>query len=384
MKNIIISHTNYQNYGGEDSNFLEECEILSEKFLVSKLQFSNKEKINFFDIFGFFTNSNFKSNTEFKKILKETKTDLFYVHNLWFKGNLQLLKIAFKKNLQVIIKIHNFRYFCAKSYFSNNHAQKNQICNACGFKGKGNYRFNKYFSNSYLKSFFVIWHTKKMLKLLNKYPIKILLISNQHIDYMNKQVPNSDRLYKIYNPISIPKTLNKYNEKSNYVVYAGRVTQEKGILELINCWELFNKQNIELRILGEVDSKLRKNINNLKTEIKVFGYLDLDNTLEQISNARSLILPTLLYEGQPRVLCEAAALGIPSIFPNFGSLKEIFSSSYLLKYEQFNNSDFLSKLNLLHDRKIMLDSSEIVLKFSKEYFAKDVVIEKFVDIVNDK
>jgi len=65
MRNIVISHTNYKNFGGEDSNFLEETKILSEKFSVFKLQFSNREKINLFDIFEFINNSNFKSNNKF-------------------------------------------------------------------------------------------------------------------------------------------------------------------------------------------------------------------------------------------------------------------------------------------------------------------------------
>ena len=383
MKNIIVTHTNYQIFGGEDSNFLEEVGVLSEKFSVSKLQFSNKDKINFSDLIGFISNSNFKSNNEFKKILKETNSAIFYIHNLWFKGNLQLLKIAVKQRLEIIIKIHNFRYFCASSYFSENHVKKNQVCNACGYTGTGRFKFNKYFSSSYLKSFFVIWHTKKMIKLLKKYHVKILLISNQHFEFISKQIPNNKRLYKVYNPITIPKNTKKYNENSKYVVYAGRVTKEKGIFELIYNWNQFNKKNIELRILGEVDSKLTEYLYNFKEEIKIYGHLDLDKTLEHISNARSLILPTLLYEGQPRVLCEASALGVPSIFPNFGSLKEIFPNEYLLKYEQFNSTDFLSKLNLLHNEQVMRASSDIVFKFSKENFAKEVILEKFIDVVND-
>jgi glycosyltransferase involved in cell wall biosynthesis len=295
-----------------------------------------------------------------------------------------LLKIANKQNIQTVVKIHNFRYLCANSYFSDNHVEKNRICNACGYKGRGVFKFNKYFSNSFFKSFLVIWHTKKMLKMLNQYPIKILLISNQHIQDIKKHVSNNNNLYKIYNPISISRNLNKYNHKSHYVVYAGRVTPEKGIFDLIDNWKQFKKENMELRIFGEVEQKLALDLKNFDKDIKIYGYLDLDKTLEQISDARALILPTLLYEGQPRVLCEAAALGVPSIFPNFGSLKEFFSDDYLLKYRQFNNLDFMSKLNLLHDEKVMKDSSEMVLRYSKEYFSKEVIVKKFIDIVNDK
>ena len=43
-----------------------------------------------------------------------------------------------------------------------------------------------------------------------------------------------------------------------------------------------------------------------------------------------------MYEGQPRLLNEASALGVPSIYPDFGGISEYFPNNYPLSFKQFD------------------------------------------------
>ena len=157
IDSILLVHTNYKIYGGEDSNFIEEKRVLSNFCSVDSIQYKNTENFNIWDILSFLTNSNRNSNKIFRNSLINNHYDAVYFHNLWFKGNLGLLRISKKNNLKTIIKIHNFRYLCASTYFSDSHVKKDNICDACNYLGKGKFRFNKYFTESYLKSFFLIF-----------------------------------------------------------------------------------------------------------------------------------------------------------------------------------------------------------------------------------
>ena len=56
-----------------------------------------------------------------------------------------------EKNIQTILKIHNFRYFCTKNFFHKNHIQKNEICSACGQLSSRYRIFNKYFFPFFIK-----------------------------------------------------------------------------------------------------------------------------------------------------------------------------------------------------------------------------------------
>ena len=79
-----------------------------------------------------------------KKRIEEFNPDIIYIHNLWFKGSLGLLNVAKKFDIPVVIKIHNFRYLCANTFFSNRHTGNNEFCHACGMKKS--LLFNKYFN----------------------------------------------------------------------------------------------------------------------------------------------------------------------------------------------------------------------------------------------
>ena len=225
----------------------------------------------------------------------------------------------------------------------------------------------------------MIWHTKKFLKILKKYPSQIFIVSDLHKKYIEKLNIDPSRITKFYNPIIKPKKISEYNPSSNYVVFAGRITEEKGIYELIDVWKQFDNKGIKLKIIGKysLDNINLKTIFTSNTNIELLGELSLEDTITQINKARALIMPTKLFEGQPRVLCEASIMGVPSIFPNSGSIVEFFPDNYILKYKQFDYRDLLFKLSFLHDEERLLKISKIVSNFSSEQLSNDFLMEKF-------
>lgn len=385
MKNILLIHSMYQIFGGEDSNLDDEIRLLERKFNVEKLIFKNSDRLNLVDYLSFFLNFNFASNKILKNKLNNWNVDLVYVHNSWFKSNLGIFKILKKRKIDTIVKIHNFRYFCALSFFSNKHALKNKTCNACGFVGKGSFRFNKYYSDSFLKSIFVIWHNKKYLKILKSNEVKVLAISNIHIENLLKVGIESKNIYKYLNPIKkINKIKKPYNPNSDYVVYAGRLSESKGINELINVWNRLNDKDLKLHIVGKLDSKLI-NIKDIeKHNIFFLGEKSHDKALEIIKNARALITLTKMYEGQPRVLCEASIMGVPSIFPDFGSMSDFFPKKYFFKFKQFDYEDLNLKLKSLSQIDLLNSLSLEVYEHINNLLDDNKLMSQFEQIMSKK
>ena len=55
--------------------------------------------------------------------------------------------------------------------------------------------------------------------------------------------------------------------------------------------------------------------------ISFYDEVDNDIVLEKkIKRSRAVMTATKMYEGQPRLLSEASIHGVPSIYPNFGSM----------------------------------------------------------------
>jgi glycosyltransferase involved in cell wall biosynthesis len=100
-----------------------------------------------------------------------------------------------------------------------------------------------------------------------------------------------------------------------------------------------------------------------------------------ISNSRAAISATKLYEGQPTLLSEASSLGVPSIFPDTGGIKEFLPDNYKLLFRQYDYKDLTKKINMTHDDKFLsIIGKEAFDHFSKNY-NEEIFIKKFCDVI---
>tara|TARA_B100000902_G_scaffold59643_1_gene66770 strand:- start:53358 stop:54521 length:1164 start_codon:yes stop_codon:yes gene_type:complete len=382
MKKILLINTKYREYGGEDSNFLEEAKFLSENYEIKCLEFENSN-IGIFELFSFITKNNFNSNRALVKELNSFKPDYVYVHNTWFKASLGIFNILKKHKIPIILKIHNFRFDCTKSFLSSRHLGSEEFCKKCGFEGK-NKIFNKYFKESYLKSIFVILYGKKYIKILINFNLKILALTNHQKIYLEKLGIDKKNITIHENPIVVKEDKNvMYNPKSNYVVYAGRISDQKGVRELIEAWVKSDCSSLSLKIIGEGDllSLLKKEFSELNIEF--MGQLPNKKVLNLIMKSRAVVTATKMFEGQPRLLCEASMHAVPSIFPSFGGMGEFYTNNYLFKFEQYNYNDLSKKFELLLNEDVLKTTSEEILSFIKVKLSKERLLTNFDNILED-
>ena len=381
MEKILLIHTKYQNFGGEDQSIINEVELLKTKFNVKTLMNTNKITNIVNDLITIVFNRNFLFEKKLRKDLKEFNPDFIYVHNTWFKVSLGIFKILNEQNKPVVIKLHNFRYHCTENYLHKNHLGNKKICEACGIQKNSKKIFNKYFENSYIKSFFAIRYGKKYLNILKNSKVKIVLLTDFHKQFLIKKGINKNRITVIPNFISIKDTKNN-TASNNYLVYAGRVSKEKGLFELLETFNKLEMNEVSLKIIGDgplLSSLKKKYLNNSK--FVFLGNTKNDEVLSVMSRSIGVVTATKLYEGQPTLLCEASSLGIPSIFPKTGGINEFFPKNYIYSYNQFDYKDLAEQLEkMINDTELkkigienqkfisnMLDKEEIVKMFKKVF-----------------
>ena len=88
-----------------------------------------------------------------------------------------------------------------------------------------------------------------------------------------------------------------------------------------------------------------------------------------------------MYEGQPRLLCEASSFGVPSIFPSFGGMIEFFPEDYKFSFKQFDYGDLLKKIRLLEDIEILNQEGMRVQEYLFNKLDKNILLEKFDKIL---
>lgn len=381
MNKILLVNTRYREFGGEDSNFSEEIKFLSKEYDVDFIEFENKGRIKFFDILGFIFNSNIISNKKLKLKIKEFKPDLVYVHNTWFRGNLGIFKILKKDKIPIIHKIHNFRFDCTNSYFSQTHLNGKNFCEKCGYSSKS-LILNKYFNESLLKSIAVIWYGKKYLRILTTYNMKILVMTNFQKKYLLGSGVNPKNIFIFENPIKIDPMLKvSYDSSSNYILYAGRISFEKGLQQLLESWIDSDVKDLVLKVVGTGSSleSFKKQFQTSK--LQFLGQIPNEEVIELIKKSRAVVTATRMYEGQPKFLCEASIYGVPAIFPSFGGMIEFYQNDYQFKFEQYNYTDLINKFNLLENKQILKKTSDNVSNFIAQKLSEKSLNNKFKEII---
>ena len=379
---ILIVHNKYSQLGGEDVAVDNEIELLSDYFNVETIFFKNEIKSYLSQFIYFIRNNNKTSVSELEKKIKEFQPDIAYVHNTWFKASLAIFNVLRKHNIKTLVKLHNFRYDCTRFFLKHNHLKTDHTCPKCGMINKRSSFFNKYFKESFLKSVFMIIYGKKYFKILNRYELKILVLTNFHKKYLTSLGIQSSKIYVSRNPIKMNnKKLD--NSKKNYFVYSGRISEEKGVNELINAFLDSNIKDFGLKIVGDgPDLKKLKNKYS-KNNIEFLGLIPNKESLKIIENSIAVITATKLYEGQPMLLCEASSLGVPSIFPNFGGISEFFPENNQLAFEQFNYGDLLKKINMFCDSDFINKAGIENKNYIEDKLNSKNLVEQFKSIINE-
>ena len=118
-------------------------------------------------------------------------------------------------------------------------------------------------------------------------------------------------------------TVMPWPERGKYAVFAGRLSEEKGVAALVNAWIAWGAEAPELLIIG--DGPLRGELEKSATgsTIRFLGQLPAEETIRQIACARLQLLPSECFEGFPMVVREAFAVGTPAAVSNLGPLSSI-------------------------------------------------------------
>lgn len=109
------------------------------------------------------------------------------------------------------------------------------------------------------------------------------------------------------------------------LLFVGRLSPEKGLLEFLNCWSnLIYRDRFELTIVG--DGPLKNEIElflkgtHLFNKVKMCGYIN--DPAEYFIESDLLIMPSLT-EGLPMTLIESMASGLPVLANDVGAISSL-------------------------------------------------------------
>jgi glycosyltransferase involved in cell wall biosynthesis len=127
----------------------------------------------------------------------------------------------------------------------------------------------------------------------------------------------------VYHPNALPsEDYVPCFEPGKYVLYAGRLSTEKGLLTLLAA---FGRANIPLRIAGTgpLESEIRKLIDGRGYSVKMEGFCSGERLAELYRNSAFTVLPSEWYENASMCILESFAYGKPVLASNIGGNPEL-------------------------------------------------------------
>ena len=180
---------------------------------------------------------------------------------------------------------------------------------------------------------------------------------------------------------SFPKNEDRRYKKQ--IIYAGRLSKEKGILDLLDFLQMLSK-DIDILILGTgpEESKVREKA-KLFSNVHFLGYQSKENTIKLIRGSDIIIQPSLMEGGTSSSILEAMACKTAIIATSIDGNKEtIFHMETAYTVSPNNPVEINTAVNYLFEnpqkQKIIIDNAyNLVLKYDWEQ-----VGQKYLDIYN--
>ena len=131
----------------------------------------------------------------------------------------------------------------------------------------------------------------------------------------------SGRIVTLRNPLPMDTEYGLYDENDGYLLYFGRLAQEKGVKTLIDA---VRKTGSRLVILGTgpMEDELKKYADGL-ANISFMGFQTGKTLTDFIKRSLCAVLPSEWYENGPYSAMETMALGKPRIVSDNGGLPEL-------------------------------------------------------------
>ncbi|MBO7223525.1 MAG: glycosyltransferase family 4 protein, partial [Kiritimatiellae bacterium] len=342
---ILLVHNRYKLRGGEDSVFEAERDMLiAGGHTVQVYEVTNDSIGENTSKIKLFLNTIW-NKTSYKTILKiiaEFKPDVVHCHNTFPLISPSIYYACDKAGVPVVQTLHNYRLTCLNGYLFRE--QECALCERCLGKSPIRGIFKKCYRNSFSASATVaaMLMVHRFLGTYRKKVTKFIALTDFGKNIFSKFLP-ADKITVKSNPI--PAILTAPAIKTKQVIFAGRLSPEKGADTLIKAWiSLPNKYGFTLKIIG--DGAEKEKLEKLASEdssISFVGVLPKSKTIEQMSSSMLLISPSKCSETFGLAPVEAMSIGTPVLISDVVNLFPIVQDKISGRYFKAGSAEDLAE-----------------------------------------
>ncbi len=318
---ILIAHNHYQQHGGEDVVFANECDLLENAgHDVHRYEIHNDIITGLPEKLRVFLTAPYSKSARkrFEDVIDTFKPDIVHIHNYFPLITPAIFFACSFRNIPVVHTLHNFRMMCANGLL----LRHGKACEKCVSGSPYWSVVHRCYRESAAGSLAVarMIDSQRRWKTWHKHVSRFIAPSRFSRTKFIEAGISEDRISVKPNFVPDPGVhTHVYPEQRAGVLYVGRLSQEKGLRTLIEAW---CDLTVQLRIAG--DGPLMDELRASAPEnVTLLGRLTREQVYTEMARAALLVMPSNCYEGLPVTLIEALASGLPVAASRIGTLQEV-------------------------------------------------------------
>lgn len=251
-------------------------------------------------------------------LISRERPDVMHLHNPYPLISMAVVRAANRKGVPVVHTVHNHRHTCMKgTYQRDGHECRDCLVAGRPWPGVRHACYRESRTQSAVMAAAIL-HNRGAYALIDRFIAltsdiaESLCASGFHPSRISVK-PNS-----VPDP-GPPKPLG------NGFAYIGRLSQEKGVLALLQAWLRSPEGTFgTLRIAGDGPERIAvERAAAGRKDIEVHGQVDPAGVRRLLDKSAVVVVPSLWPEAFPLVLLEALAAGRPLLVTNEGGLPQV-------------------------------------------------------------
>lgn len=257
---------------------------------------------------------------EVAALVDRQRPDVAHVHNTWFASTVSVVAALAARGVPVVVTLHNYRLVCANAMLHRD----GRPCEDCVGRLPWPAVRHRCYRGSLPASLAAATAVAADRRTWASAVDVFLVLSDFARERFVRAGLPAGRLRVTPNVVADPGPRPQPPSRSGTVVFAGRLSPEKGVDVLLDAWARAAPPGLELLVVGDGPARAALQP-RAPAGVTFTGRLAPDEVSALLRRARAAVLPSLWYEGQPMIVLEAFSAGLPVVGSDLGGIPELLA-----------------------------------------------------------
>lgn len=276
-----------------------------------------------------------------RRVIRRERVAVVHCHNLFPQLSPAVIRVAHAEGVPVVVTLHNYRLLCLPATL----LREGEICEDCvGRRVPWPGVVHRCYRDSWLGSGSLATSLSLHDRLGTFDRVTLFLAVAEFV--RKKHIEGgigADRI-RVKSNFAWPSP--RREGPGAYFLFLGRLASEKGLGTILEAWRDVPE---ELVVVGDGPDSARSR-STAPPGVRFLGTVSADAVPDILSRARALVLPSVWYEAQPRVVLEAYAAGVPVVASRIGGLEDLVAHERTgLLVEPWDPADWKRAIRVLAD-----------------------------------